>query len=242
MQVLSLNVWGGHVHKPLLKFITHQQHVDIFCFQEIYHDAQEKISTDYLTLNLNLFAELTHLLPHHQGYFCPIVNNVYGIAIFINKDFSVLNHGSLCIYHNPDYVGHGPMHSRYLQWLEFTDNTQTYHVINVHGLWNGQGKKDSPERIAQAKAIKIFCDSLTTPKILCGDFNLRPDTQSIQMIEQGMLNLIDLYEITSTRTSFYTKPEKFADYIFVSPELQVNHFTVLADEVSDHAPLLLDVS
>jgi endonuclease/exonuclease/phosphatase family metal-dependent hydrolase len=59
------------------------------------------------------------------------------------------------------------------------------------------------------------------------------------MLEDGMRNLIREYKITSTRTSFYPKTEKFADYFFVSPEVQVNDFQVLPDEVSDHAPLLL---
>jgi endonuclease/exonuclease/phosphatase family metal-dependent hydrolase len=40
--------------------------------------------------------------------------------------------------------------------------------------------------------------------------------------------------------SFYEKPEKFADYMFVSKGIAVRDFQVLPDEVSDHAPLFLD--
>ena len=57
-----------------------------------------------------------------------------------------------------------------------------------------------------------------------------------------MNNLVERYGVTSTRTRFYPKEEKFADYIFTSPEIQVNHFEVLKDQVSDHAPLLLEFS
>lgn len=56
-----------------------------------------------------------------------------------------------------------------------------------------------------------------------------------------MRNLIREYGITSTRTSFYQKPEKHADYVFVSEGISVKAFTVLPDEVSDHAPLLLAI-
>jgi len=47
--------------------------------------------------------------------------------------------------------------------------------------------------------------------------------------------------VSSTRTSFYTKPEKHADYAFVTKGISVTDFKVLPDEVSDHAPLLIEV-
>ena len=83
-------------------------------------------------------------------------------------------------------------------------------------------------------------DSINVPKVLCGDLNLRPDTESVKILEKGMNNLIQTHKVNSTRTSYYPKPEKFADYIFTSPEITVKAFEVLKDEVSDHSPLLLD--
>jgi endonuclease/exonuclease/phosphatase (EEP) superfamily protein YafD len=53
------------------------------------------------------------------------------------------------------------------------------------------------------------------------------------------MNLIKKYDIKSTRTSFYKKPEKHADYIFVSDDIFVETFQVLSEEVSDHAALLV---
>ncbi len=77
---------------------------------------------------------------------------------------------------------------------------------------------------------------------MCGDFNLLPDTQSIQILEDtGLRNLIKETGVTSTRTSHYTKPEKFADYAFVSKNLNIKEFKVLPDEVSDHSPLCLEI-
>jgi endonuclease/exonuclease/phosphatase family metal-dependent hydrolase len=59
--------------------------------------------------------------------------------------------------------------------------------------------------------------------------------------ELGMRNLITEYGVTSTRTSLYTKTEeRFADYIFVSKDIEVKDFKVLPDVVSDHAALLLE--
>ena len=46
--------------------------------------------------------------------------------------------------------------------------------------------------------------------------------------------------VTSTRSHYYTKPEKFADYILVSPDITVVDFNVLPDVISDHLPLVLE--
>ena len=240
MELITLNIWGGHVRHPLLEFITSHREVDIFCFQEVYHNAPHKISNEDRAVSLNIFSELQNLLPDHNAFFRPVVQNIYGIGIFIKKEITVLAEGDINIYDNPHYSGRGPAHSRILQWLKCQVNDQIYAILNVHGLWNGMGKTDTPDRMAQSRRIKDFVDSVATPKILCGDFNLRPDTESVKILEKDMQNLIQIYNVNSTRTSFYPKEEKFADYIFTSPEIFVNKFSVLPDEVSDHAPLLLD--
>ncbi|RDI40199.1 endonuclease/exonuclease/phosphatase family protein [Aquicella lusitana] len=240
MKLITLNIWGGHIREPLLNFIKSNQMIDIFCFQEVYHNAPDKISTEDRPVSLNVFSELQELLPGHHGYFRPVVNDIYGISAFVRQDIKVLSEGEITIHDNPSYSGRGPTHGRNLQWLECAIDQKVFSVLNVHGLWNGKGKADSPERIAQSQRIRNFMDTIKSPKILCGDFNLRPDVESMKILEQGMHNLIKAYNVTSTRTRFYTKEEKFADYILTSPEITINRFEVLKDEVSDHAPLLLD--
>jgi endonuclease/exonuclease/phosphatase family metal-dependent hydrolase len=240
VKLITLNIWGGHVKNPLLNFIKQYNDIDIFCFQEVYHQAEKKVSTDNKKVHLNIFSELQGLLPNHSGYFRPAVHEVYGLGIFIKKEIDVLGEGDISIHDSINYPGIGPTHSRNLQWLEFLYNNQVFSIMNVHGLWNGQGKTDTPERIAQSQRIREFMNTINTPKILCGDFNLKPDTESIKILEKGMNNLIHKHNVESTRTSLYTKDEKFADYVFTSPEITVNHFEVLDDEVSDHAPLLVE--
>ena len=76
--------------------------------------------------------------------------------------------------------------------------------------------------------------------MLCGDFNLRPDTESIRMIEKEMINLVTKHNVTSTRTSLYKKTERFADFVFLSHNVKEIDFKVLPDEVSDHSPLFVE--
>lgn len=240
MKLISLNIWGGHILAPLLSFIETYREVDIFCFQEVYHNALHKISTEDRTHHLTIFSDIQRLLPEHQGFFRPAVEGIYGLAMFVKKSVEVVQEGEVLVHENPNYVGSGPSHSRNLHWLECRVDQKTYAILNVHGLWNGQGKGDSPDRILQSQRIKRFMDSFTLPKILCGDFNLKPGTESFQILEEGLNNLITQYGITSTRTSYYPKEEKFADYMLCSEDIRVNTFKVLPEEVSDHAALWLD--
>lgn len=240
MQLITLNIWGGHVDDLLLEFINSQNEVDIFCFQEVYHNASHKISNEDRKVNLNIFAELQKVLPNHIGYFRPAVDNIYGIGMFVKNTITVLAEGEVTIHENPTYLGRGPTHSRNMQWIKCQIDKQNYSILNVHGLWNGMGKTDTPERIAQSQRIINFIKKINIPKILCGDFNLKPDTESMKILEDGMTNLIKTNNIKSTRTSLYPKPERLADYILISPEIIPNKFAVLKDEVSDHAPLYLD--
>ncbi len=53
------------------------------------------------------------------------------------------------------------------------------------------------------------------------------------------MDLIKEYKITSTRSLSKNRPE-VVDYVIVSPEISVNNFAVLGEEVSDHLPLLLE--
>jgi len=240
MKLITLNIWGGHIREPLHQFISSRNEVDIFCLQEVYHHAKEMISEEKRQVSLNIFSELQELLPNHLGYFRPAVNDIYGIGMFIHKKIPVMDEGSHLIHHNPVYSGKGPSHSRILQWAQCGIDDDIYTIINVHGLWNGMGKTDTDERLAQSERIRQFMDRIASRKILCGDFNLKPDTSSLKILAQGMKNLVEEYQVTSTRTSLYPKLERFADYVFTSPEIKVNQFAVLKDEVSDHSPLLLD--
>lgn len=242
MRLITLNIWGGHVLQPLLRFFQCHQDVDVFCLQEVYHRASSMITDEDRTVYLDIFDRLDKALPDHIGYFEPVVNGIYGVAIFIRKELTLLNHGALNIYHNPRYPGLGPAHDRKLQWVEVERSGQSYTVANVHGLWNGEGKKDSEARLLQSGYIQDFIHQLNSPLIMAGDFNLRPDTISLSMISQGLQDLIKDYAIQSTRTVFYPKQERFADYVFVSRALKVSQLAVLPDEVSDHAPLLVEIS
>jgi len=240
MKIVSLNTWGGRVYDPLMDFFKKHKDVDIFCLQEIYKDAtKDKVGEEWQDDALNLFSDIQGVLTSYKGYFRPAVDGCYGLAVFIKDGVDLIEEGDVTIYDVGQYRG-GGNHSRNLQYVKVDNGEKLVTIANVHGLWNGKGKTDAPERIDQSQAIKQFLDKVEGEKILCGDLNLLPDTNSLKILEEDMINLVKEHKITSTRSGLYKKSEKFADYILVSPNIEIKNFKVLEDEVSDHLPLLLE--
>lgn len=242
MKLITLNTWGGQVHE-ILDFFKQYQEVDVFLLQEVFHNGTERTVFDQKEKH-QLFTEISECLPNHQGYFAPAVDDEWGLAIFIKKTIEVLEHGD-SFMHLDRYslIGQDATTvGRNLQFIKISLNNQNLNILNFHGLWDNQGKLDTPARLEQAKKIITFGKDLSGETILAGDFNLRPDTESLNIIEKelSLKNLIKEYKIESTRTSYYSKPEKFADYILCSDSITVKNFRALSEEVSDHKALLLE--
>ncbi len=243
MKLITLNTWGGRIYEPLLEFLEKYKDIDVFCFQEVFHNLDEQSSAADFIFEVdaqpNLFNDLEKALPDFKGYFCAIAGDHYGLALFVRKTIEAMETGEATVYENADYDPNDDVsdHTRKIQWARIRSDRE-YLIMNLHGHWTGQNKNDTPDRLQQSREIISLLEQFPeTPKILCGDFNLRPDTESIRMIEKYMVNLIAKHEVQSTRTSLYKKEEKFADYIFTSPEIIVKDFKVLPEEVSDHVPL-----
>ena len=78
--------------------------------------------------------------------------------------------------------------------------------------------------------------------VVCGDFNVLPESALFRLFQSNQLeDLVCKNGHHDTRTSFYSKRPRYADYMMVSPEIKVVRFEVpVTPEVSDHRPLILD--
>lgn len=255
MKIISLNTWGGRAgNQELLSFFSqHKEDIDIFCLQEMWSSTYGRldgkvVGGQELSISKVMtdgIQQISSLLDNHNLFFHPHHEDNYGLVMFVKKDLQVIDSGDIFVHKDRDYLpppdGDVGLHARNVQYVTISKVDKKITVMNFHGLWNGQGKGDSADRLEQSRKIISFTETLQNPFVICGDFNLLPTTESVLLLENsGMRNLIKEYNITSTRTSFYSKPEKFADYAFVS-QLEVVDFKVLLDEVSDHSPLYLEV-
>ncbi len=247
MKIISLNTWGGKIFEPLIVFLKNNvSDTDIFCFQEVLAGGSGQTSRGEMK---SLYEDISNILINHSRYFSEYgeggyysessrdLDFKYGIATFVKKEHKQDFVESITLYDSnkkwTDYDG------RFAAGASMAVHILNFTVINVHGMWQEGGKKDTEARLEQSRRIINLISKTKGGKIICGDFNLKPNTESIKILEQNTTNLVKKFGITSTRSSLYTKPEKFADYIFVSPEIKVNHFEILKDEISDHLPLFL---
>jgi len=79
--------------------------------------------------------------------------------------------------------------------------------------------------------------------VVCGDFNVEPRSDTLQILAAaGLYELVIGQGFDGTRSSYYKKPGKFADYMLINRKDAVRAFDVIYDpEVSDHCPLVLSI-
>lgn len=258
MKLITLNIWGGQVYKPLLKFLRENNKIDIFCFQEVMVSSKSIFSHGAKT---DIFEDLKKVLPNYNYYLAvPILRDFdlknkvefdleFGQAIFVKKGIKVISEETVFVYgkdHPVKWWDIKRLTKKYLdvprnmQYIVIEEKGQKILIGNLHGFWMPRSKSDTPQRISQSKKIKEIFDPFNGPKILCGDFNLIHNTKSMDMLEEDMKNLIKEFNIKSTRSKLHKRRQKFADYILVSDKVKVSKFEALNDVVSDHLPLLLD--
>jgi endonuclease/exonuclease/phosphatase family metal-dependent hydrolase len=247
MKLISLNTWGARAGLPLIKgFFEKYRDADVFCLQEIWQTKDLSIiEARDPRLVPDLLEHIVSYLPEFNYFFRPQYRGIYGLATFVRKTISVENEGELFVfkhqgYENPESVGN---HGRNIQYLTLRTNSGPLTIINFHGLWNGQGKSDTDDRILQSQKIADFIKGLRNPYILAGDFNLVPSSESFKILAEACpRDLVAEYGVKSTRSSYYPKAERLADYILTCNQTQTSSFEVLPDEVSDHLALRTSVT
>lgn len=249
MKLISLNTWGGRAGKDvLLDFFKRHADVDIFCLQEVWNGGEHMLKETGGGVKLEgatpqLLSEIRAVLTEHTCYFRPHLSDFYGLALFARNTLSIQEEGEIFVYKERGYVSEIDFgnHARNIQYLTIDTAKGPQTIINFHGLWNGGGKFDSDDRLLQSDNIVSFLRTRHWAHILCGDFNLLPETQSLKKFEEaGLRNLIAEYGVTSTRSHHYTKEHRYADYAFVTKDVEIVDFRVLDEPVSDHLPLYLE--
>ena len=258
MKLLSLNVWGGTVYEELIEYVKKQsKDTDIFCFQEVFHSSQSKVSNGIKT---DLFDVLLKTLPEFTGFYAPIITGydtqikvdfdlAFGQATFIRKNVDLISEETFFVHNDFDFAPSVVIEGipdafdmpRNIHVIKIKVNGKEVLIGNFHGYWIPGPKIDTPQSIAQMETVLKIYNSFNGPRVIAGDFNLRPETKSIGMLEEKMTNLIKKFDIKTTRSSHYKKTtEKFADYVLVSDDIKIKSFSVPDETVSDHLPMLLE--
>lgn len=92
-----------------------------------------------------------------------------------------------------------------------------------------------------SRKILRYMDSIDPEEaiILSGDFNLAPNSKSLQMISKYYSNLILKYHIKTTRNAIVSIKDP-VDNIFVNKKVKVRSLKAPMNYASDHLPLVMD--
>ncbi len=267
MKVISLNILMGHEFAALTDFLRRESaSTDVFCLQEVLSNPKEDLATLATGVRPNTLEELVRLLPEFDFVFAPeqvdfditpeyVGQMTLGNATFYKKSLPLLERGSFFVYNGlnsydgKDYetLGHTAV------YLSIDQGSERLTIVQLHGNSQPADKLDSAKRLEQSQKVVDFLATREGEKIVMGDFNLLPETESIKMFAAaGYRNLIINYDVKTTRGSNMRRlnPEyefgkygfqEFADYAFVSPGVEVKSFQVPDLPVSDHLPLILEV-
>ena len=121
-------------------------------------------------------------------------------------------------------------------------NAKNLRIINYHGIWT-RDKKGNSKTYEACNKILDFASAFNGNVIICGEFNLLPDTPSMKIFQRDFISLVDRFNIKTTRPSsneLNGNGRNVVDYIFVDKKIKVKSFKVLNEDVSDHLPLVLD--
>jgi endonuclease/exonuclease/phosphatase family metal-dependent hydrolase len=231
MKILFLNAWKGRLAGPISTFIKQQvRDTDVFCFQEA-HEPMQSLCHDLLADYNKVIANKT---VSEVNDFCQ--------ATYARKNIDIVS--SDTVFADQTDVGLAID-------LQIKISGQNMHIVNVHGASRPSDKLDTPARIEFSSGLIERLKSKTGPRVIGGDFNAFPSTQSIRTFrESGYRDLIYDFDIRNTRNRFswekYPDDDEatrqyFSDYAFVSNGVIVKKFSVLGDEVSDHLPLSLEL-
>jgi endonuclease/exonuclease/phosphatase family metal-dependent hydrolase len=260
LSIIFLNTYNARYKDEFFEFLD-KNRPDIFCFKEIYSGLESAVTSSgsmvdqYYQMRLKLGEEYYGYHNVRQEDWPNSTykkHNPWGNAIFVKKGISV------CSYFEEYVLGYRNSADQSnlsktlpvgAQSVTVLVNNKLFSITNFHGYYAGVGvgKGDTAERLIQSKNLLEHLDKLPGQKILGGDFNLDPNTKSIQILEEkGLDNLIKKYNIESTRTLKYPEEKRFknpfADYVFVEDDITVKDFSVDTSFLgSDHAPLFLEI-
>lgn len=130
----------------------------------------------------------------------------------------------------------GDDHGRALQVAEINIRGKIFQVGNIHGSYSRE-KYDTKKSLLQSEFIIRKLKEKKLPTVLVGDFNVLPTTKSIAILNKEYKNLNKMFNITTSLPD-----GRVIDYIFTSKEWKAKSFRVGTTDISDHYPLVAELT
>lgn len=237
---MTLNVWQGRLERVLLKHLE-QQNIDFACMQEAvdYKGKTGGIISSYSKIGASLRLDQQFFSPLNTTKFgnndLSFGNVIYSKLPF-TKSENIFTRGSYKADFDFDVDDYN---IRALQHVTVEIGDKKLHILNHHGHHIDAHKLGDEETMRQTAMIIDYIKQLNGAVILCGDFNLSPESESIKQFDSILQNLSVTNSLETTR-SLLTHKKEVCDYIFVNHNVNVKGFSMDKTIISDHNALILD--
>lgn len=215
---------------------------DIFCVQEALPEQMDYLGGEFPGFG---YSGVGRTDGKREGEFS---------AVFYNEDrFDKLDGGTFWLSETPGEPGKGwdAAYPRICSWVKLKDRFQdeVFFVFNTHFDHVGTVARKNAASLILEMIGRIAGDK--PPVVLCGDFNLPPESGPIQMIGNTLKDAFRATEqppygsvATYHGFSYDSNPGERIDYVFVSEGIRVLRYGVLTDSrdrsfFSDHLPVLV---
>ncbi len=264
MKLLSLNVAIFEANnRQVAKFLS-ELSADIICLQEVSDKIDASANPDFVSKNWidkatkdlkHSFFGKTWLIKdfhlknfHQRESFDYDFGGLLKAGNYVRTKFKIIKKANVFVQSNQtfavaDWTKWPNSQSKAVQVidLQLPDNKKL-RVLNYHGIWTKE-KVGNEETLKACQKLLSLAKEVDYPTIIVGDFNLFPDTPSMQVFYKDFISLVDKHNISTTRpksNELSNLERNIVDYILVSKGVEVKSFTVLDSDVSDHLPLVLD--
>jgi len=176
------------------------------------------------------------------------MNDGEQMAVFYNKNLlKLIDSGTYWLSETPDVPSFGwdAACRRTATWtrLKFIESGYEFFFVNTHLDHRGKEARKNGLALIVDKIAAMNPENL--PMILTGDFNMRPDDQCLEDLDQKMLSARKTAEDSDTKGSFnnWGKRSEIIDYIYYSGFEKCSDFKVVDQQwgdvpfISDHYPV-----
>jgi len=240
MKILQLNIWGGRLGSQIIELINKEK-PDMVCLQEVIDIKGEGgfFFTELNKIKLDTGFDYCDFAPSF-GFNLMKRKAQFGLATLSTLPFTKTTTVATGLEYEDDFdVLDSDYNIRTLQHTVVEYSGQLLHLLNHHGHHVPGHKDGDAETMRQCKLIADYVTGLEGQVVLCGDFNLNADSDSLEQVNIKLTNHVKEKNILTTRTNLTHKTEA-CDYIFTNSKIEVKEFKVSDDIVSDHKALIIE--
>ena len=237
--------------------LINQYQPDIACFQEMTAGEDNK-AINYI----GEFLKKLQFASYHYSYNTKLdYDELHHFGVIIFSKFPIINKQT---------VGDNPFdYNSIFQYADILAGSDTIRVFNIHlqslrFTQNNIQFLDNPtlndsdiikskniiyklkqgflRRRNQAIAIKAEMNRSPYPVLLCGDFNDVPNSFAYETIGDDMQNAFEEKGRGIGRTFYSIAPTLRIDNIFADKHFKIEQFRKIGEKLSDHFPIITDVS